>query len=287
MVYQNMRHRTLAIMSVFVMITFSHLWAQDFIANEDCMECHDGKSVDSAFAHQPSLDVHCISCHQASDETYEEHMEEPEDAYPGIPVGESAFQVCGKCHQSEAVTYSNHAEEGLNCSECHQLHSDKKLNPKFLITTVEKDLCSRCHQDVILEMSKPFSHPIGEGGMSCSSCHDVHNPSAEASLREEVPGQLVCYTCHSDKKGPFVFEHVTDFVGDCRSCHETHGSSNPAHLTRIRVSQLCLECHSMTSMNTLGSQPPSRHDMYSPRYQNCTVCHVTVHGSNRSPMLLK
>ena len=36
-----------------------------------------------------------------------------------------------------------------------------------------------------------------------------------------------------------------------------------------------------------GSQPPSFHDLRSPRYQNCTTCHITVHGSNTSPLLLK
>jgi hypothetical protein len=38
---------------------------------------------------------------------------------------------------------------------------------------------------------------------------------------------------------------------------------------------------------TAGSQPPSFHNISNPRFQNCTTCHVTVHGSNRSPQLLK
>ena len=58
-------------------------------------------------------------------------------------------------------------------------------------------------------------------------------------------------------------------------------------LKRARVDQLCLECHSLFDGATLGSQPPSFHDLRSPRYQNCTTCHVMVHGSNASPLLLK
>ena len=58
-------------------------------------------------------------------------------------------------------------------------------------------------------------------------------------------------------------------------------------LTRPTVSQLCLECHSPISGGTLGSQPPSFHDLLSPRYRNCTTCHVAIHGSNSSPELLK
>jgi nitrate/TMAO reductase-like tetraheme cytochrome c subunit len=57
-------------------------------------------------------------------------------------------------------------------------------------------------------------------------------------------------------------------------------------LTRNRVAQLCLECHSM-STGTLASQPPSFHDLRSPRYQNCTTCHLRIHGSNASPQFLR
>ena len=58
-------------------------------------------------------------------------------------------------------------------------------------------------------------------------------------------------------------------------------------LTRSTVAQLCLECHSNITGTTLGSQPPSLHDLRSPRYQNCTTCHTAVHGSNVSPRLLR
>jgi predicted CXXCH cytochrome family protein len=74
--------------------------------------------------------------------------------------------------------------------------------------------------------------------------------------------------------------------GDCTTCHEAHGSVNPKQLTRSTVYQVCSECHSPTGA-TWGSQPPSFHYTGLARYQNCTTCHVTVHGSNRSPALLK
>lgn len=71
------------------------------------------------------------------------------------------------------------------------------------------------------------------------------------------------------------------------SCHLPHGSVNPKQLTRANVYQLCLECHSPIAGGTLGSQPPSFHNLTSARYQNCTTCHVAIHGSNRDPQLLK
>ena len=67
------------------------------------------------------------------------------------------------------------------------------------------------------------------------------------------------------------------------SCHTAARLVEPDALTRASVNQLCLECHSPISGGTLGSQPPSFHDLLSPRYRNCTTCHVAIHGSNSSP----
>lgn len=253
--------------------------------NSECLDCHDGMASERAYSHQPELKVYCVSCHIADDEEYETHLDEPDDNLLNVPRGDAMAAVCANCHQSASSAQALHSEAGLNCNDCHQVHSEEGFNPHFLIKSSIQETCDTCHQEVRTAMAKPFTHPMNEGGMTCASCHDPHGAN-EGALREERPGEMVCMTCHTDKQGPFVFEHVSDFVGDCRSCHETHGSSNPAHLTRTRVAQLCLECHSMTP-DLLGSQPPSRHDLTLPRYQNCTVCHITIHGSNRSPMLLK
>jgi DmsE family decaheme c-type cytochrome len=139
---------------------------------------------------------------------------------------------------------------------------------------------------------KPFTHRVVEGGvMDCSSCHDPHGRPGRESLRLTRMGEPPCLSCHSEKRGPFVFEHPTgQSVGtaaDCFRCHEPHGSSNPKMLLRANVYQLCLECHSPIKPNTIGSQPPSFHDISLPRYRNCTTCHVAVHGSNLSPRLFK
>ena len=119
------------------------------------------------------------------------------------------------------------------------------------------------------------------------SCHNPHGGSGEYSLVVNRAGEGPCVTCHAEKRGPFVFPHVSDVTGDCLTCHEPHGSSNPMALRRSRVDQLCLECHSQIEATTLGSQPPAFHDLRSPRYRECTVCHVAIHGSNLSPALTK
>jgi DmsE family decaheme c-type cytochrome len=101
-----------------------------------------------------------------------------------------------------------------------------------------------------------------------------------------------CFKCHGDKRGPFVFEHAPVRLEGCTACHEPHGSANPRMLTRGEVRMVCLEYHSntppaMTASKTLGGIPPAFHDLRNPRFRNCTMCHVKIHGSNVHEELLR
>jgi DmsE family decaheme c-type cytochrome len=98
--------------------------------------------------------------------------------------------------------------------------------------------------------------------------------------------EIACAKCHSDKRGPFAFEHAAMRLEGCMSCHEPHSSVNPKMLVRSQQHLLCLECHS-TAPGILASQPPSFHDLRSARFQNCTTCHLKVHGSNVNKFLLR
>ena len=178
--------------------------------------------------------------------------------------------------------------ETVRCTTCHSVHSPAPKSP-HLLAKAPVPLCASCHpvQTASLQ-TKPFTHRFGRGGLDCTSCHDPHGRPGKESLKQTRDGEMPCLNCHSEKRGPFVFEHPpSGVVGDCTTCHQPHGSMNPKQLTRANVSQLCLECHSTLSASTLGSQPPSFHNISQPRYRNCTTCHVAVHGSNLSPGLFK
>ncbi len=72
----------------------------------------------------------------------------------------------------------------------------------------------------------------------------------------------------------------------CSGCHEVHGSRNPRMLTRAEVRFTCLECHAnlpVPNPSTLGVVPPAFHDLRSPRFRNCTICHQKIHGSYVDP----
>src|SRR5450759_6032237 len=50
-----------------------------------------------------------------------------------------------------------------------------------------------------------------------------------------------CYTCHAEKRGPFLFAHQPA-VEDCTNCHTPHGS-NITPLLKSRPPFMCQECH--------------------------------------------
>jgi len=125
--------------------------------------------------------------------------------------------------------------------------------------------------------------------MKCSDCHNQHGGFMSKSLRNSVNGDSACVKCHSDKQGPFIYEHAPIKTEGCQACHTPHGSTNPKLLTRNTVKFLCLECHSNapgipdTDGTGIGVGTPSFHDINNPRYANCTICHFEIHGSNKDP----
>jgi len=92
-----------------------------------------------------------------------------------------------------------------------------------------------------------------------------------------------CYSCHAEKRGPFLWEHAP-VREDCSICHEPHGSNNPT-LLKTRMPQLCQQCHIAG-----GGHPPTPYGGPNPGpplsierrvgAASCLNCHTEVHGSN-------
>jgi DmsE family decaheme c-type cytochrome len=265
-----------------------------------CADCHDQAK---AFGGNPHTRIPgvgwakagtdtaaCNSCHGPG----VKHMESSGEDKSDIRAfhGRKGAEFCVTCHTSnkEHASFQTgvHAStEAVNCLSCHSVHSPE-ARAAHLLAKKPSELCASCHPSQMASFrNKPFAHRIGRGGMECTSCHDPHGRSIQKALKLTRVGEPPCLDCHAEKRGPFVFEHVNGVVGTCTTCHEPHGSSNNKRLIRARVDRLCLECHSTLTTATLGSQPPSFHNVSLPRYQNCTTCHTAVHGSNVSPALFK
>ena len=264
-----------------------------------CSDCHDTQ-VNDFLANPHARDflvtrgtdgaAVCATCHGDGSKHAEEGGAKEFITYPRGAAGAAA---CQKCHGGEreqrAARHGAHASAAVGCEACHTVHQAKPARAQ-LLKTGSTALCASCHPDQRGSFRRPYGHNLeqfGEAGMTCVSCHNPHGAGGKASLKVSDVGAGPCASCHADKTGPYVFTHVTGLTGDCLSCHEPHGSTNPKALTRPRIDQLCLECHTGLQAGTIGSQPPSLHDLRNPRYTNCTTCHVAVHGSNSSPLLLK
>jgi DmsE family decaheme c-type cytochrome len=257
----------------------------------DCAVCHEeivAEFQTNIHAVSARGGPRCTTCHTNG----LRHMEEGGEAsLIAIPHGTDGEQLCAGCHQTVRTMFSSrsvHSDTAVHCTDCHAIHGESTgAGRGQLLDGPLNELCASCHPGPAGAFRRPFGHKLELGGLTCASCHNPHGGSGEQSLVVDRSGEGPCVSCHAEKRGPFVFPHVSGITGDCTSCHQPHGSSNPNALTRARVDQLCLECHSPIEGITVGAQPPSTHDMLSPRYRNCTVCHVAIHGSNLSPQLLK
>ena len=216
----------------------------------------------------------------------------------------SPTQILDDCLQCHAKTVSRanirrsaHTQADVVCSNCHSIH--KPQTPKFLLAKVQRDLCYQCHATVRAQFDMPVKHRVNEGVVQCSDCHNPHGTFAatwrngirprmvdQASVNEEA-----CLKCHQDKRGPFVYEHAAVRVDGCEACHAPHGSTNSKLLRRAVVYTVCLECHNgagtfgRTNSGVLAQS--SAHNLLDPRFQNCTLCHVRIHGSNADANLLR
>jgi DmsE family decaheme c-type cytochrome len=212
------------------------------------------------------------------------------------------LETCLNCHAKDLsranIRRSSHTEADVVCANCHSIH--RSPTPKFLLARKQTDLCYTCHSNIRAQFDMPVKHRVNEGFMQCSDCHNPHGTFAPTwrvgqrpRMVEQGPAnnEVACVRCHSDKRGPFVFEHPPVRVENCETCHRPHGSTNTRLLTRPIVFAVCLECHN--GAGNFGRQGDGEiaqigtHNMFDPKYRNCTTCHVRIHGSNADPNFLR
>jgi DmsE family decaheme c-type cytochrome len=207
---------------------------------------------------------------------------------------------CLRCHEKSLaradIHSSQHTLRNVVCTNCHSIH--KSATPKALLAAQQNELCYGCHSDIRAQFSMPSRHRVNEGMMTCTDCHNPHgaSPLWRMGARPRMVGTALsneepCLGCHREKRGPFTFEHAATRVDGCETCHVPHGSMNSRLLRRPVVFTLCLECHNGAGSfgrNAAGITTQSgSHNMADPRYQNCTNCHVRIHGSNSDQFLMR
>lgn len=266
-----------------------------------CTSCHDADDSPKLFAigrtkHGTVVDGRtptCTSCHGATDK----HIKKKGNVSPDVIFGtkKGSFlpsdakvqnDACLSCHEKDAKRNhwegSTHEANDVPCAACHKLHA---VRDPVRDKRTQSEVCFACHKQQRTEINRPSHHPIPEGKMGCSDCHNVHG-SAGPKLMVRDSVNDTCYTCHMEKRGPFVHNHepVDD---DCTNCHNPHGTTAESML-KMRPPFLCNTCHTPHgAVQPLLSGQAAAPNVTSwqggitiTQGRGCMNCHTQVHGSN-------
>lgn len=308
-VNNRMKKLLLTVLSaVFFMLQFPAASAEEsgYIENRLCYGCHKTQKQtyqDSIHGQAFATDTTsgCQSCHGGG----AAHKEVAgEDNYTG-PLKIESFKrvsetpgdksrICLTCHQKDAKRShwmgSTHQSRDVDCTSCHQIHT---AQDKVRDKRTQPEVCFTCHKDKRMEINKPSHHPIPEGKMACSDCHNPHG-SAGPKLMKRDSVNATCYTCHMEKRGPFVHSHepVTE---DCSICHNPHGTT-AENMLKARPPFLCHQCHTPHGANVgqlagqsqaaalLGATTSGKSGINYTQGRGCVNCHTQIHGSNNPSM---
>jgi DmsE family decaheme c-type cytochrome len=272
--------------------------AQGYVGSATCQACHSdvaeffAQTIHARLSTLPgwsAANTGCESCHGPG----KAHVDSGGDpANIRTFVRESPTQIsatCLTCHagrdEHNNFIRGDHGRNNVGCVDCHAPHSAPSAS-QHMLTKTEPQLCLSCHAEMKARFSMSFHHRVLEGAMVCSDCHNPHGGFELKQVRLAVGADAPCVKCHADKLGPFAFEHAPLKIEGCAICHDPHGSNDPRLLKRNEVRQLCFECHS--NVATIGApNTPSFHNQANPTYQNCTLCHVKIHGSNSDPFFFR
>lgn len=231
----------------------------------------------------PFGDRACMSCHGDSVEHLKDITKQPDVLFAeyshNTPAEKNA--PCLSCHENGIRMHwkgGQHETNNLACVDCHKIHTD---HDKVRDKKTQPQVCFKCHKDRQADILKPYSHPIKEGKVACSDCHNPHGTVGPKLLKKNNVVET-CYQCHAEKRGPFLWEHPP-VREDCTNCHNPHGSIHQA-LLKQRVPFLCQQCHLMNQHPSgvySGTGIPSGGGAAQQLLiRGCENCHSAVHGSN-------
>ena len=265
---------------ILVMASSSFADAPDpYEASKACSDCHSEffsglKGTTHAVSDKNvSKGVYCVNCHDG----WQGHIENP--AKGNITNGSmltpaKEAELCSACHltthQMSMVSTDPHFRADLSCSSCHTIHGNMNL---MLVKDSSDNFCAECHSTTVAEFQRRSAHPLESGNVRCTDCHKLSNANDPAMA---IGLNWTCQNCHSDKAGPFPFEHPVVYThytngGGCMECHQPHGSPNDRLLNQP-AEGLCVQCHSIPAAHR------TKHDGWGTKLP-CIECHTDIHGS--------
>lgn len=229
----------------------------------------------------PTEGLVCETCHGPG----QAHAESGGTSFEGLiafsknsltPMSERN-EACLKCHEKRNQLFwqgSPHAMRDVGCQSCHSVHKSVKepLDHKLLTKETVSKTCEQCHKEAVAQQMRFSHHPVREGKMQCTDCHNPHGTTSEHMLKANTENEL-CYKCHAEYRGPLLYEHPP-VREQCSNCHVPHGSNYP-DLLKLPEMRLCRTCHP----DVHHGNSPAR-GSYNVVGRMCTDCHFNIHGSN-------
>ena len=186
----------------------------EYVGSETCQPCHE--ELYNAFQKSPHRIVEtnkhrgwegkaCESCHGPASR-HAESGDPSEILNPAKLRPAEADKNCLKCHVNQPNQVSrnlgSHSRNDVGCVQCHAVH---KKGPQGLVARgafAVNAQCAACHQAEWAQFRRPHRHPLPEGAMSCTDCHDPHGALFPRSVRTFEANQATCMRCHAEKRGP-------------------------------------------------------------------------------------
>jgi DmsE family decaheme c-type cytochrome len=262
-----------------------------YAGSDTCVLCHsDQEATLKGSPHAQAVNPRspaalrgCESCHGPGQAHVDDEAKGNILKFKSAPA-EQVSETCLTCHNRgnhAGWEGSGHEARNLSCTTCHSVHQPKSAAHQ-LVKATETQLCATCHRTQVAKTERAVAHmPVREGKMACTTCHNPHGSlSNEKALRTGSSVVESCTSCHTEMRGPVLWEH-TPVRENCAACHDPHGSSNDRMLV-VRQPMLCQRCHIATK------HPSSIYDtdeitvkksnrMFG---RSCVNCHSNVHGSN-------
>jgi len=228
----------------------------------------------------------CTSCHGESDAHALNKGGDVDRPKPDRTFGKKSVTpvverngACLTFHQAGRRIHwqtGAHARNEVACTSCHQLHT---AHDRVRDKSTQAEVCFACHKEQRVQIVRPSRHPIKEGKVACSDCHNTHGSAGPALLVRDSINET-CSTCHMEKRGPFLRNHPPA-EDNCANCHEPHGTTNP-NLLKQRPPFLCQQCHEPTShrgvVPTVNGGGQFNRTVITGR--GCVNCHTNIHGTN-------
>ncbi|MEM1041714.1 MAG: tetratricopeptide repeat protein [Bacteroidota bacterium] len=209
-------------------------------ANLECVTCHNGNPELTAFTQnhyaELPLGITCERCHGPG----EAHVEgwlagvEPDEAENVVnPANlERSLQlaVCQQCHL-EGITVFEPGEDPTTFRPGEALTAHRSVFARLDKIEDPDDFGIASH-GLRLALSACFK----ESAMTCTTCHDPHQPTAEL---DPDAFNLACQSCHGGEaeaepvcERPEAETVAEAMTGDCVSCHlQVGGTSDIPHVS--------------------------------------------------------